>query len=60
MNLCIRVISVAAAIALTAIGHASASGLDLASRADQPAFRLPAAEADAQLPRLLDEYTPPL
>ena len=60
MNLCTGVLAtVAAAFALAAVGHASASTLDLAYRADQPAFRLPAAATGAQLPRLLEEYTPP-
>ena len=50
---------VLAAFALSAADHAGAGPLDLAYRADQTAFRLPAASTDPQLPRLLEEYTPP-
>jgi len=53
------VAAVVAAVALAASGRAGAGPLDFAYRVDQPAFRLPEAAAGEQLPRLLEEYTPP-
>jgi len=44
---------------VAAAGHAGASPLDLAYRADQPSWRAPKAAAGARLPRLLEEYQPP-
>ena len=50
---------VAFALGLAAAAHAGGSPLDFAYRADQASFRLSEAAAGAQLPRLLEEYTPP-
>lgn len=50
---------VAFAIGLAATAQAGGSPLDLAYRADQASFRMPAVAQGAQLPRLLEEYTPP-
>ena len=47
----------AVAFALNAGAHASGKPFDLAYRADQPSWRLPAA-ADARLPSLLEELAP--
>lgn len=49
----------AAAVGLAAAAQARGSPLDLAYRADQPAFRLPEAPTGKPLPQLLEEYEPP-
>ena len=50
---------VATAIALSPVGGASGSQLDLAYRADQSSFRIAQPAANAQLPRRLEEFEPP-
>jgi membrane-bound lytic murein transglycosylase D len=60
MTLRVVSLAVAAATMLAAqLACANGSLLDFAYRADQPSFRLPAATADAALPRTLEEYQPP-
>jgi membrane-bound lytic murein transglycosylase D len=60
MNLCPRAFAlIAAAIALGPAAQAGGGPLDLAYRADQPAFHMPEAAAGTQLPRLLEDYAPP-
>ena len=49
---------VAAAIALSPVGTAFSSPLDLAYRADQAVYRIAKPAANPQLPRLLDEFEP--